>query len=176
MINRKVDGIPVYGSKEWVHRKEKVLHWTRFLLWLADYGEPVRCNLMMISDTLPGMVPGQQLEDSGEGLHPVPVIACSMALIWPTTWPLLTTWNWMTSRIGREVHTDIPWQAAGQRIPDCDEAPNSDSLGSYVGDIPVSWADRDQRCPHNCVPGPPKFWGDTTVLGELAVTRPTLFR
>ena len=27
---------------------------------------------MMISDTLPGMVPGQQLEDSGEGLHPVP--------------------------------------------------------------------------------------------------------
>ena len=27
---------------------------------------------MMISDTLPGTVPGQQLEDSGEGLHPVP--------------------------------------------------------------------------------------------------------
>ena len=26
----------------------------------------------MISDTLPGTVPGQQLEDSGEGLHPVP--------------------------------------------------------------------------------------------------------
>ena len=25
----------------------------------------------MISDTLPGMVPGQQLDDSGEGLHPV---------------------------------------------------------------------------------------------------------
>ena len=27
---------------------------------------------MMISDTLPGTVLGQQLEDSGEGLHPVP--------------------------------------------------------------------------------------------------------
>ena len=26
---------------------------------------------MMISDTLPGTVPGHQLDDSGEGLHPV---------------------------------------------------------------------------------------------------------
>ena len=27
---------------------------------------------MVISDTLPGTVPDQQLQDSGEGLHPVP--------------------------------------------------------------------------------------------------------
>ena len=71
MINRKADGIPVYEVKNESTGKKKVFHWARLLLWLADYGEPVRCNLMMISNTLPGTVPAQQLEDSGEGLHPV---------------------------------------------------------------------------------------------------------
>ena len=70
VINRKADGIPMYEVKNEHTGKEKVLHWAQLLLWLADCGEPVRCNLMMISDTLPGAVPGQQLEDSGEGLHP----------------------------------------------------------------------------------------------------------
>ena len=33
----------------------------------------------------------------------------------------------------------VPQQVAGQRIlTNCDEEPDSDSLGSYVGDIPVS--------------------------------------
>ena len=59
MINRKADSIPMYEVKNECTRKKKVLHQARLLLWLADYGEPVRCNLMMISDTLPGMVPGQ---------------------------------------------------------------------------------------------------------------------
>ena len=72
MIDRKADGIPVYEVKNECTGKKKVLHRARLLLWLADYGEPVRCNLMVISNTLPGMVPGQQLDDSGEGLHPVP--------------------------------------------------------------------------------------------------------
>ena len=71
MIDRKAEGIPVYEVKNEHTGKKKVLHWARLLLWLADYGKPVRCNLMVISDTLPGMVPGQQLDDSGEGLHPV---------------------------------------------------------------------------------------------------------
>ena len=45
----------------------------------------------------------------------------------------------MTSRIGCEVRMGIPRQVVGQRIPtDCDEEPDSDSLGSYAGDIPVS--------------------------------------
>ena len=53
VINWKVDGIPVYEVKNERTEKKKVLHRARLLLWLADYGEPVRCNLMMISDTLP---------------------------------------------------------------------------------------------------------------------------
>ena len=72
VIDLKVDGIPVYEVKNECTGKKKVLHWARLLLWLANYGEPVRCNLILISDTLPGTVPGQQLNDSGEGLHPVP--------------------------------------------------------------------------------------------------------
>ena len=72
MIERKADGIPVYEVKNEGTGKKKVLHRARLLLWLADYGEPVRYNRILISDTLPGMVPGQQLDDSGDGLHPVP--------------------------------------------------------------------------------------------------------
>ena len=57
VIDRKADSIPVYEVKNERTRKKKVLQWAWLLLWLADYGEPVRCSLMMISDTLPGMVP-----------------------------------------------------------------------------------------------------------------------
>ena len=72
VIDRKADGIPMYEVKNERTGKKKLLHRAQLLLWLADYGKPVRCSLMVISDTLPGMVPGQQLDDSGEGLHPVP--------------------------------------------------------------------------------------------------------
>ena len=139
MINRKADGIPVYEVKNEHTGKKKVLHRAWLLLWLTDYGEPVRCNLMMISDTLPGTVPGQQLEDSGEGLHPVPGDSLQYGLDLTHYMAIIDNPELMTSRIGHEVCMGIPRQAAGQRIPtDCDEEPDSDCLGSYVGDIPVS--------------------------------------
>ena len=139
VINQKADGIPVYEVKNEHTGKKKVLHRARLLLWLADYGKPVRCNLMMISDTLPGMVPGQQLEDSGEGLHPVPGDSLQYGLDLTHYMAIIDNPEPMTSRIGREVRTGIPWQAAGQRIPnDCDEEPDLDCLGSYTGDVPVS--------------------------------------
>ena len=53
VINRKADGIPMYEVKNEHTGKRKELHRAWLLLWLADYGEPVRCNLMMISNTLP---------------------------------------------------------------------------------------------------------------------------
>ena len=139
MINWKADSIPMYEVKNEHTGKKKVLHRAQLLLWLADYGEPVRCNLMMISDTLPGMVLGQQLEDSGEGLHPVPGDSLQYGLDLTHYMAIINNLEPMTSRIGCEVRTGIPRQAAGQRIPtDCDEEPDSDSLGSYMGDIPVS--------------------------------------
>ena len=139
VINRKADSIPMYEVKNEHTGKKKVLNRAQLLLWLADYGEPVRCTLMMISDTLPGMVLEQQLEDSGEGLHPVPGDSLQYGLNLTHYMAIIDNPEPMMSRIGCEVCTGIPRQAAGQRIPtDCDEEPDSDSLGSYTGDVLVS--------------------------------------
>ena len=139
VIDRKADGIPVYEVKNERTGKRKILHQARLLLWLADYGEPVRCNLLMISNTLPGMVPGQQLEDSGEEFHPVPGDSLQYGLDLTHNMAIIDNPESMTSHIGCEVRMGIPRQVAGHRIPtDCVEKPDSDSLGSYVGDVPVS--------------------------------------
>ena len=139
VINRNVDGIPVYEVKNEHTGKKKVLHQARLLLWLTDYSESVRCNLMMISDTLPGTVLGQQLEDSDEGLHPVLGDSLQYGLDLTHYMAIIDNPEPMMSHIGREVRMGIPRQAAGQRLPtDCDEEPDLDCLGSYVGDVLVS--------------------------------------
>ena len=94
---------------------------------------------MVISDTLPGTVPGQQLDDSGEGLHPVLGESLQYGLDLTHFRTIIDNPEPMTSRIGCEVCTGVPRQAAGHGIPtDCEEELDPDSLGSYVGDIPVS--------------------------------------
>ena len=108
MIDHKVDGIPVYEVKNERTGKKKVLHRAWLLLWLADYGEPVRCNLIMISDTLPGTVPGQQLNDSGEGLHPVPGESLQYGLDLTHFRAIIDNPEPMTSLIGCEVRTGVP--------------------------------------------------------------------
>ena len=139
MIERKADGIPVYEVKNERTGKKKVLHRARLLLWLADYGKPVRCNLMVISDTLPRTVPDQQLEDSGEGSHPVPGERLQYGLDLTLFMAIINNPEPMTSHIGFEVRTGVPRHVADQRIPtDCEEPVDPDCLGSYVGDVPVS--------------------------------------
>ena len=139
MIDCKADGIPVYEVKNECTGKKKVLHWARLLLWLADYGEPVRCHLIMINDTLPGTVLGQQLDDSGEGLHPVLGESLQYGLDLTHFRAIIDNPELMTSRIRREVPTGVPRQAVGHGIPtDCEEKLDLDSLGSYTGDVPVS--------------------------------------
>ena len=138
VIERKADGIPVYEVKNECTGKRKVLHQARLLLWLADYGEPVRCNLMMISDTLSGTVPGR-LDDSGEGSHPVPGVSLQYGLDLTHFRAIIDNPEPMTSRIGRKVRTGMPRQAVCHRIPtDSEEKPDPDCLGSYTGDVPVS--------------------------------------
>ena len=100
VIERKVDAIPVYKVKNDYTGKRKVLHWARLLLWLADYGEPVRCNLMVISDTLPGTVLEQQLDDSGDGWHPVPGESLQYGLDLTLFMAVIDNPEPMTSRIG----------------------------------------------------------------------------
>ena len=93
----------------------------------------------MISDTLPGTVPGQQLEDSGEGLHPVPGESLQYGLDLTHFRAIIDNPEPMMSRIGREVRTGIPRQVVGHRIPtDWEEKLDPDSLGSFMGDVPVS--------------------------------------
>ena len=139
MIDWKADDIPVYEVNNERTGKRKVLHRAQLLLWLADYSEPVRCNLMMISDTLPGTVPGQQLDDSGEGLHPVPGESLQYGLDLIHFRAIIDNPEPMTSRIRREVRTGVPQQTAGHRIlTDCEEKLDPVSLGIFSGDIPVS--------------------------------------
>ena len=134
-----VDGIPVYEVKNERTGKRKVLHQARLLLWLTDYSEPVRCNLMTTSDTLPGTVLGPQLQDSGEGLHPVPGDSLQYGLDLTHYMAIIYNPEPMMSCIGREVHTGVPRQVAGHRIKtDCGEEPDSGCLGSFVGDVPFS--------------------------------------
>ena len=135
----KADGIPVYEVKKERTGRTKVLHRARLLLWLADYGEPVRCNLMMTSDPLPGTIPGQQLEDSGEGMHPVPGDGLQYGLDLTHYMAIIDNPESMTSQLGREVRTGVPRQAAGHRIPaEEGEEPNPEDLGSYAEDVPTS--------------------------------------
>ena len=139
VVARKADGIPVYEVKNERTGRTKVLHRAWFLLWLADYSEPVRCNLMMTSDPLPGMVPGQQLEDSGEGMHPVLGDCLQYGLDLTHYMAVIENPESMTSRLGREVRMGVPRQAAGHRIPaEVGEEPDPEDLGSYVEDVATS--------------------------------------
>ena len=72
------DGIPAYVVKNDCTGK-KVLHRARLLLWLADYGEPVRCNLIHISEGPPGSTPDQCPPRGSEDGNSVRVAVCSTA-------------------------------------------------------------------------------------------------
>ena len=53
VLTRMADGIPAYVVKNNRTGKKKVVHRARLLLWLADYGEPVQCDHVDISDVPP---------------------------------------------------------------------------------------------------------------------------
>ena len=94
---------------------------------------------MVISNTLPGTVLGQQLDDSGEGLHPVPGESLQYGLDLTHFRAIIDNLEPMTSHIRCEVHTGIPRQVGGHGIPtDCEEKLDPDSLGSFAGDVLVS--------------------------------------
>ena len=63
---------------------------------------------MVISNTLPGTVLGQQLHDSGEGLHPVLGESLQYGLDLTHFRAIIDNPEPMTSRIRREVRTGVP--------------------------------------------------------------------
>ena len=80
MVIRVADGVPAYVVKNERTGKRKVLHRSRLLLWLADYGEPVRINCMCTSVTLLGEILENPLSESDDR-NPVPgSVQCGLNL------------------------------------------------------------------------------------------------
>ena len=75
-----VEGVPTYVVKNEHTGKKKVLHCSRLLLWLADFGEPMWINHMCTSVTLLGQIPENPLSESEDG-SPVPgSVQCGLNL------------------------------------------------------------------------------------------------
>ena len=115
--------------------KKKVVHWARLLLWLTDYGEPIQCDHMNISDIPPGTVTDQYPEEGCESGNPVPGCSLQYGIYLTVYLAVLEDPERMSSRIGHEVHAGVPRNVAGQMIviPDGDTCP--ECLGSYAEDI-----------------------------------------
>ena len=131
-----VDGVPVYVVKNVQTGKTKVLHHSRLLLWLTDFGEPVRMNRMCTSITLWEIAenPLQGSEDRG----PVPgCVMCGLNLA--KLWIIVDTLESMTRQVVREVHTGALRNGTGLWIElRLEEDSDPECLGSSVGDIPCS--------------------------------------
>ena len=80
MVTWVADGVPAYVVKNERTGKRKVLHRSRLLLWLADYGEPMWVNHMCTSVTLLGEILENPLSKSDDG-NPVPgSVQCGLNL------------------------------------------------------------------------------------------------
>ena len=139
VLTRMVDGIPTYVVKNDHTGKKKVVHRARLLLWLADYGEPVRCNLVDISVMPPGILMDQYPSQGCEGDNLVPGCGLQYGLDLTMYLAIIDDLEWMSSKLGHEVHAGIPQNVAGQMIVILDEEDTCpECLGSYSEDVPCS--------------------------------------
>ena len=116
VVTRVVDGIPAYVVRNDCTGKKKVVHSAQLLLWLADYGEPVKCNLIDISDIPPGTVTDQYPQGGCEGDNPL--LGCNLqyGLDLTVYLAVIEDPEWMSSRIGCELQVGAPRNVAGQMI------------------------------------------------------------
>ena len=139
VVTHMADGIPAYVVKNDCMGKKKVLHWARLLLWLSDYGEPVRCNLINISDGPPGPAPDQCPLRGSEDGDSVPGCSLQYGLDLTVYLAVIDDPEHMSSKLGCKVHVGTPRNVAGQRIVICDEEEKClECLGSYSEDVPCS--------------------------------------
>ena len=139
VVTRVADGIPAYVVKNDRTGKKKVVHRARLLLWLADYGEPVRCNLVDISVVPPGTVTDQYPQRGCEGDNLVPGCSLQYSLDLTVYLTGIDDPERMSSKLGCEVRAGVPRNVAGQMIVTLDEEETCpECLGSYSGDIPCS--------------------------------------
>ena len=138
VVTRVADRIPTYIVKNNRTGKKKVVHWAR-LLWLADYGEPVRCNLADVSVMPPGTVMDQYPPEGCEGDNLVPGCSFQYGLDLTVYLAVIDDLERMSSRLGREVRAGAPRNVAGQMIVILDEEETCpECLGSYSEDVPCS--------------------------------------
>ena len=134
------DRIPAYVVKNNRTGKKKVVHRAQLLLWLADYGEPVRCNLVDISSMPPGTVTDQYPPEGCEGDNLVPGCGLQYGMDLTVYLTVIDDPERMSSRLGCEVHVGGPQNVAGQMIVTLDEGETCpECLGSYSEDVPCSW-------------------------------------
>ena len=139
VVTHVADRIPAYIVKNNRTGKKKVVHRARLLLWLADYGEPVRCNLIDISNVPPGTMMDQYPQGGCEGDNPVPGCSLQYGLDLTVYLAIIDDPEWMSSRLGCEVHVGAPQNVAGQMIVILDEEETCpECLGSYSEDVPCS--------------------------------------
>ena len=102
---RVADGVPAYVVKNVRTGKTKVLHHSRPLLWLADFGEPMWMNCMCTSITL-WEIPENPLQGSEDG-GPVPgCVMCGLNLA--KLWIIVDTLESMTRQVVRTSEWDWP--------------------------------------------------------------------
>ena len=130
------DGIAAYVVKNEQTGKTKVLHQSKLLLWLTDYGEPMRMNRMCASVML-WEIPENPLPGSEDG-GPVP--GCVMfGLNLAKLQIIVDTPESMTRQVACEVRTGALQNGTGLWIELwTEEDPNPECLGSFTGDIPCS--------------------------------------
>ena len=139
VVSRVADGIPAYVVKNNHTGKKKVVHWAWLLLWLADYGEPVKCNLVDISSVPPGIVTDHYPPEGCEGDNLVPGCSLQYGLDLTMYLTVIDDPERMSSRLGREVRAGAPRNVAGQMIVTLDEEETCpECLGSYLEDVPCS--------------------------------------
>ena len=139
VVTHMAEGILAYIVKNNRTGKKKVVHWAQLLLWLTDYHEPVRCNLINISDIPPGTAMGQYPQGGCEGDNPVPGCSLQYSLDLTVYLTIIEDPERMSSRLGCEVCVGAPRNVAGQMIVILDEEETCpECLGFYSEDIPCS--------------------------------------
>ena len=139
VVSRVADGIPAYVVKNNRTGKKKVVHRVRLLLWLADYGEPVRCNLIMISDRSPGPASDPDSLAEVDGGSSVPGCCLQYGTDLTVYRAVIEDPERMSDRLGREVRAGAPRKVAGQQIVIPEEEEYCPCcLGSYAEDVPCS--------------------------------------
>ena len=134
VVTQVVDGVPAYVVKNEHTGKRKVLHHSRLLLWLADYGEPVWVNHICTSVTPLGEIPENPLSESDDG-NPVPgSVQCGLNLA--KLQIIVDTPESMMCQVAQEVHTGTLRNGTGLRIElRVEEEPDPECLGSFTEDV-----------------------------------------